>query len=127
MSNPEAREQALVALYAAESADAAEPDYDGLNARAHRLTQAVWEDRRRLDAVIAGASTGWRVERMPAVDRNVLRIGTYELLETTKPVGVAISEAVELAKRYSTAGSGRFVNGVLGTIARNERDGAADD
>lgn len=127
MSSPDAREQALLALYAADTTGADEPDYGDLSARAQRLTKAVWEDRHRLDGVIAGLSTGWRVERMPAVDRNVLRIGTYELLETDKPVGVAVSEAVELAKRYSTAGSGRFVNGVLGTLARRERDDASPD
>lgn len=127
MSNPDAREQALLALYAADTTDADEPDYTDLSAKAQRLTKGVWEERYRLDAVIAGLSTGWRVERMPAVDRNVLRIGAYELLETDKPVGVAISEAVELAKRYSTAGSGRFVNGVLGALARRERDDETDE
>jgi N utilization substance protein B len=53
---------------------------------------------------------------MPAVDRNVLRLGLYELRYTDTPVGVAISEAVELAKTYSTERSGAFVNGVLGAL-----------
>ena len=127
MSSPDAREQTLLALYAADTTGAAEPDYSDLSAKAQRLTTAVWKERHRLDDVIAGLSTGWRVERMPAVDRNVLRIGAYELLETEKPVGVAVSEAVELAKRYSTAGSGRFVNGVLGTLARRERAESPQD
>ena len=55
---------------------------------------------------------------MPAVDRAILRIGAHELLDTDLPVGVAVSEAVELAKRFSTARSGSFVNGVLGTMGR---------
>ena len=53
---------------------------------------------------------------MPAVDRNILRIGTYELLNSATPVGIIVSEAVELARRYSTARSGAFVNGVLGRL-----------
>lgn len=124
MSKLEAREQALAALYAADAVDADEPDLSDLSARAGRLVMGVWQLRRELDEIIASTSTGWRVERMPTVDRNILRIGVYELRETETPVGVVISEAVELAKRYSTAGSGRFVNGVLATIAGN--DGAAD-
>ncbi|MBA2337092.1 MAG: transcription antitermination factor NusB [Acidimicrobiia bacterium] len=117
MTRPEAREEALAALYAAE-ATAGPPDIDGLSARGARLVTAVWQRRADLDAAIAARAHGWRVERMPTVDRTILRIGAYELLETDLPVGIAVSEAVELAKRYSTARSGAFVNGVLGTMAR---------
>ena len=123
MSNPEAREQALRALYAADTIGAVPVDPE-LSAKAQRLVHGVWSERAELDDTIDGVSTGWRIGRMPAVDRNVLRIGTYELLSTDTPVGVVISEAVELAKRYSTSGSGRFVNGVLGAIARRERSDA---
>jgi len=118
MTKLEAREQALRALYAADAVDTSEPDLTGLSGRAGRMVTGVWELRDQLDEIIASTSTGWRVERMPAVDRNVLRIGVYELRETDTPVGVVISEAVELAKQYSTAGSGRFVNGVLAAIAK---------
>ena len=92
---------------------------DGLSARGARLATAVWDRRHELDKAIASRSLGWRVERMPAVDRAILRIGAHELLDTDLPVGVAVSEAVELAKRYSTARSGSFVNGVLGTMGRD--------
>lgn len=122
VSKLEAREQALSALYAADAVHAEEPDLSGLSARAGRLASGVWQCREELDEIIASTSTGWRVERMPSVDRNVLRIGVYELRETETPVGVVISEAVELAKRYSTAGSGRFVNGVLAAIAEDPED-----
>jgi N utilization substance protein B len=54
---------------------------------------------------------------MPAVDRSILRLGTYELWFTSQPTGVVISEAVGMAKRYSTSKSGAFINGVLSTIA----------
>lgn len=69
--------------------------------------------------MIASRARGWRVERMPAVDRTLLRMGAFELLHTDTPVGVIVSEAVELAKRYSTGRSGSFINGVLGALARD--------
>jgi N utilization substance protein B len=99
---------------------------EGLSARGARLATAVWDRRHELDGAIAARSLGWRVERMPAVDRAILRIGAHELLDTDLPVGVAVSEAVELAKRYSTARSGSFVNGVLGTIGRDLGDRRED-
>ena len=64
-------------------------------------------------------SKGWRLERMPMIDRLLLRMATFELLHRSDVPGpVAISEAVELAKQYSTEDSGRFVNGVLAAIAQ---------
>jgi len=71
-----------------------------------------------LDARITQASKNWRLERMTRVDRNVLRLGAWELLKHSDvPRAVAIDEAVELAKRYGTEESGAFVNGVLDRIA----------
>lgn len=71
-----------------------------------------------IDQLIADHSIAWTVDRMPVVDRTLLRMATFELLERADvPTGVVISEAVELAKRYSTEESGRFVNGVLAAIA----------
>lgn len=113
----EVRDQALQALYEAEQRRMA-PVTEDLVARAKRLVDGVWEERAELDAAIGAASTGWRVERMPAVDRNVLRLGLWELRHRPDtPVAVVISEAVRLAKTYSTARSGRFVNGVLSRLA----------
>jgi N utilization substance protein B len=63
---------------------------------------------------------------MPAVDRNVLRLGVYELRYTDTPVGVVLDEAVELAKRFSTGRSGRFVNGVLAAVVASDQE-AHDD
>lgn len=116
MTKDEPREAAFKALYTADLMAVA-PDAAGLGARAQRLVAGVWEHRDEIDAVIGRLSRGWRVERMPTVDRNVIRLGTFELLHTDAPVGVAVSEAVELAKRYSTAKSGAFVNGILGRLA----------
>lgn len=79
-----------------------------------------------MDEAIGAASRGWRVARMPPVDRNVLRIALWELRHHDRtPVPVVISEAVRLAKQYSTARSGGFVNGVLSKLAI-ERTEAVD-
>lgn len=119
------RARALQVLYAAESTGT-EPALGELPRRVRRLVEGVWEHRDELDRRLAAVTTGWRIERMPPVDRNVLRIGAYELLHTEIPVGVAVAEAVKLAKAYSTANSGRFVNGVLARIAREARGSDPD-
>ena len=75
-----------------------------------------------LDARLTAAAENWRLPRMAAVDRNVLRLGAYEVLCTPEtPAGVAINEAIELARRYGSAGSPAFVNGILDRL----RQGAA--
>jgi len=72
-----------------------------------------------IDQLITRFAEHWTLERMAAVDRNVLRMAIFELQQTTTPVPVVINEAVELAKRYSTEESGRFVNGLLGKVVRS--------
>jgi N utilization substance protein B len=73
-----------------------------------------------LDKAIVGASDNWRLERMSRVDRNILRIGVHELTgDGETPPRVAINEAVELAKRFGTADSAAFVNGILDRVARD--------
>ena len=75
-----------------------------------------------LDEVIVSASDNWRLERMSRVDRNILRVGVFELCHRPEtPPRVAINEAVELAKRFGTEDSAAFVNGVLDRIARDTR------
>jgi N utilization substance protein B len=71
----------------------------------------------RIDELLAGYSVGWTLDRMPVVDRNVLRLGTYELLwEDDVPDAVVLDEAVQLAKEFSTDDSPSFVNGLLGRL-----------
>jgi len=82
-----------------------------------RLVAGVTEHRPELDATIGSHAEGWRVERMAAVDRTILRLACYELRHGDVPPSVAIDEAVRAAKELSTEDSGRFVNGVLGKIA----------
>jgi transcription antitermination protein NusB len=77
-----------------------------------------------IDDLIASRAKGWTLARMPVLDLNIMRLATYELLARPDvPVAVVIDEAVELAKRFSTDDSGRFVNGVLATMARDLRPG----
>lgn len=78
------------------------------------LVDGVRENQIRIDSVITTVAENWRLDRMAAIDRNILRLGAYELLCCVDiPDKVAINEALELAKRYSTAQSSKFVNGVL--------------
>ena len=96
-----------------------------VRAHAERLVSGVHGLRDVIDPHIAAAAPAFPVDQLPAIDRNVLRLAIYELLrETDVPVRAAINEAVELAKRFGGDNSGRFVNGVLGTVA--ERIGADD-
>ncbi len=84
----------------------------------HKLVTGVLAQREKIDRRLAGLASGWSLERQVAVDRNIMRIAAYEMLYVPGiPTGVSINEAVELAKKYSTAESGRFVNGVLGALA----------
>ena len=81
------------------------------------LTAGVKEHRSKLDAMISQVAENWRLDRMAAIDRNILRLGAYEMLYCPEvPAKVAINEALELAKRYSTAQSSRFVNGILDRV-----------
>ena len=83
-----------------------------------RLVQGASAKQAEIDASIAALAAGWNMERQVAVDRNILRIGAFEMLFMEGvPTAVSINEAVELAKKYSTEESGRFVNGVLGALA----------
>jgi N utilization substance protein B len=86
------------------------------------LARGVETHCTEIDALLREYSEHWAVERMPAVDRAVLRLGCYELAhEPDVPTAVVISEAVDLAKQYSTKDSGRFVNGLLARIAEQVR------
>ena len=85
---------------------------------AAQLVVGVGENQDDLDAVIAPHARNWEVDRMPALDRAILRLATYELIHRPDvPTAVVISEAVELAKSYSTDDSSRYVNGVLSAVA----------
>jgi len=87
------------------------------------LIEGLDANRERVDEILTGYAEGWTVERMPGVDRAVLRLGIYELLwRPDVPEAVVIDEAVELAKTLSTDESPRFVNGVLARVLRDRAD-----
>jgi len=81
------------------------------------LIQGVREHQPAIDEAIKQVAENWRLDRMAAIDRNILRVGAFEILHRSEvPAKVAINEALELAKRYSTAQSSRFVNGILDKV-----------
>jgi N utilization substance protein B len=100
-------------------ADAFDLDIEpGAQTFARDLVAAATEKSTEIDELITSASKNWRIDRMSRVDRNILRLGACELLAFRDvPVKVVINEAVELAKRFGTAESSAFVNGVLDRIA----------
>lgn len=80
---------------------------------ARSLLAGVRRNRNELDALLSDVAENWTLDRMAATDRNVLRLGAYEILYTETPDRVAINEAVELAKRFGAKQSAQFVNGIL--------------
>ncbi|KUP95359.1 transcription antitermination factor NusB [Thermobifida cellulosilytica] len=92
-----------------------------INEFTERLATRVDEHRKRIDELLETYSIGWTLERMPVVDRNILRVGAYELLwDDDIPDGVAIAEAVAMAKELSTDESPVFVNGLLSRMMENK-------
>lgn len=84
------------------------------------LILGVRRNQAELDAQLSATAENWTVHRMAATDRNVLRLGAYELLFTDTPYRVVINEAIELAKRYGNANSAHFVNGILDKLKRSD-------
>jgi len=122
-----ARERAVHFLYEAESRSIAVSEVikaqilpvDDLVVE---LANGVELKREETDELISEFSHTWTIQRIPAIDRNILRLAIYELIvRTDVPVAVVINEAVELAKRFSTEESGKYVNGMLSAIAKRVR------
>jgi N utilization substance protein B len=132
----QSRRAALQALYAADVSAAASRGaaqelaevfeqvaahfdlHGGAHAFARELLEGVASHRAEIDAEIGARARNWRIERMAAVDRNVLRLATFELLHTATPASVVIDEAVDLAREFGSDASPAFVNGVLDAVAR---------
>lgn len=110
------------------------PDYQeeleekGIADFVSKIMEGVSAHRGELDAMIAEYADRWSLERMPALDRNILRLALYEILhEDDIPYSVSINEAVELANTYSTEESGKFINGILGRLVKEiEKQGVTD-
>ena len=129
-----ARSQALQLLFQAEATERsvqevldgayALSDDEPLDDFGRLLALGADEHRQEADSIIGRSSTNWTVERMPSVDRNLLRLAVYEMLYVDEvATAVTIDESVELAKAYGTDESSRFVNGLLGRVAQ-EIEGA---
>ena len=126
-----ARKQALDLLYETdirgtnlvETLEARDIPAEGPDARPIRdytreLINGVSDNRRKIDELITTYAQGWDMDRLPTVDRNILRLGIYEILwSTTVPTSVAIDEALDLARELSSDDSSKYIHGVLGRIA----------
>jgi N utilization substance protein B len=135
-SRREARRQAIDVLF---QADVTERDPravlaewleagERLSGFARDLVEGVAANRDEIDELLASHAEHWTVDRMATLDRNILRVACFELLyRPDVPPGVAVNEAVEAAKELSTEESGRFVNGLLGTIAGGRRTAPTTD
>jgi len=128
-----AREVALQVLFQSEANPDRDPgELDGFLVRrlvtaplvlmARQLVRGVQQHAPQIDARIEKTSAHWRLFRMAATDRAVLRIGAYELLHTDTPPRVVVDEAVMLAKRFGNDSSAAFVNGILGTILNENKE-----
>jgi N utilization substance protein B len=133
-----AREVALQMLYQVDL----NPDADGrtvksmieelleeedLRELAWWLFSGTYEVRNLLDERISSVAQNWKLSRMAPTDRNILRLGAYEVLHTQTPVSVVLDEAIELAKKFGTAQSATFVNGVLDKLVPVEKRRAKSD
>ncbi len=113
------RDEPVAIIVASEAQRASsEPDRAASWLYAREIVDGVTDHLDEIDELIVSYSQGWTIDRMPHIDRALLRIASWELLFNDEvPAAVAIDEAIELAKEYSTEDSSRFVNGVLGKIA----------
>jgi N utilization substance protein B len=94
------------------------PDARPIREYTKELVNGVSENRRKIDELITTYAQGWDMDRLPAVDRNILRLGIYEILwSTSVPTSVAIDESLVLAKELSSDDSSKYIHGVLGRIA----------
>ncbi len=95
---------------------------DEVSKYAIELVEGVWRNKKEIDHVVEKHSLHWKLPRMAVVDRNILRLGTYELLyQHDIPVSVILNEEIEIAKRFGTADSASFINGILDNVAREVR------
>ena len=123
-----AREMVLKVLYEVELAGLDGAEAQAVLARRLRrpeerdfalaLLNQTLENLEKIDKIIGGVAENWDLSRMAVVDRNILRIGAAEIVFGDVPASVAINEAIEIAKKFSTEDSGRFVNGILDKVAR---------
>ncbi len=134
-SRTKARKRAVDALYAAELRDVMATDLlevtrdqvadrqnqDEIFDFATQLVTGVLANQLEIDEILAGVAQNWTLDRMPALDKAILRVGIYEIAYSATPSEVAISEAVDLAQELSTEDSPAFINGVLATVSATRK------
>jgi N utilization substance protein B len=119
VEDPASSEEALRKRHAAE-----ERQLDDAFAYARQLVEGTALHGDEIDRLIRRHAENWRLERMPAIDRNILRLALFEMLfQAGVPKVVIVDEAIELAKKYGAENSGRFVNGLLDGVLRSDREG----
>jgi N utilization substance protein B len=130
-SRKQARRDAVFLLYQSDATDQTMADLvEGQRLREGygpdeftiAAVSGVLAEKEELDAVLEAHSTGWPLDRVAPLERNILRLALWEIQTEATPPAVAIDEAVRLAKRYSTDEAGAFVNGVLGAVARDREE-----
>jgi N utilization substance protein B len=112
----QAIDEAIHSFYDTLSSDEDDPPQSGPDEFMERLVRGASEHASAIDRRISDKSEHWRLERMPAVDRNILRLAVYEMSELKTPVPVVIDEALELARQFSGDESVSFINGVLDAV-----------
>lgn len=126
MRRRKARELILRILYQREfrdlSMDELLKEHAYKDAYIGRTLRGVEENLQKIDGIIRERAKGWKLDRLVSVDRNILRLGIYELLFTHIPPEAVINEAVELAKKYSTEKSGSFINGILDRVYKEHKE-----
>jgi N utilization substance protein B len=134
-SRTKARKRAVDALYAAELRDVMATDLleatkeqvsdrqnqDEIFDFANQLVTGVLANQIEIDEILAGVAQNWTIDRMPALDKAILRVGIFEIAYSDTPSQVAISEAVDLAQELSTEDSPAFINGVLATVSATRK------
>ncbi len=134
-SRTKARKRAVDALYAAELRDVMATDLleatkeqvsdrqnqDEIFDFASQIVTGVLANQIEIDEILAGVAQNWTIDRMPALDKAILRVGIYEIAYSDTPSEVAISEAVDLAQELSTEDSPAFINGVLATVSATRK------
>lgn len=124
MKRRKAREIVLRLLYQRDfrdiSIDKLLKEYSYKDSYIGETLRGIEEHQQKIDDIISKRAKGWKLERMVSVDRNILRLGIYELLYSQVPPEAAINEAIELAKKYGTGKSGSFINGILDRVYKDK-------
>jgi len=87
---------------------------------AQKLARGVWESKKENDSIIKQYLKGWDINRINRIDLSLLRLAFFEMIELKTPQTIVINESLELAKKYSTDDSSKFINGILGTYVKNQ-------